>query len=180
MDDARSEKLRYPTGRFTSVRRRLTPEERAARIDAIRATPARLRAAVTGLDDAQLDTPYRDGGWTVRQVVHHVVDSHTNAYVRFKLAITEDKPTVRTYQEKLWAELPDAKTLPVEISLSILEGLHARWVAFLDALAAEQFARVLHHPEAGDITVDTLLETYAWHGPHHEAHITGLRARKGW
>jgi uncharacterized damage-inducible protein DinB len=162
------------------VKRPLTPTEREARIDAIRRTPARLRAAVKGLSEAQLDTPYREGGWTVRQVVHHVVDSHVNAYVRFKLALTEENPTIKPYQEKLWAELSDAKTLPVESSLAILEALHARWVALLDTLDPEQFRRTLHHPESGDMTVDSLLEVYGWHGPHHEAHITGLRARKGW
>ena len=175
MDD-----LRFPTGRFSSVKRPLTPVERAAKIDAIRGTPARLRAAVKGLSDAQLDTPYREGGWTLRQVIHHVVDSHVNAYVRFKLALTEENPTIKPYQEKLWAELPDAKTLPVESSLAILEALHARWVALLDMLGPEQWQRTLKHPESGDMTIDSLLEVYGWHGPHHEAHITGLRARKGW
>lgn len=175
MDDPR-----FPTGRFSSVKRPLTLDERRARIDAIRAAPGRFRTAVAGLSDAQLDTPYRDGGWTVRQVVHHVVDSHLNAYVRFKLALTEQKPTIRPYDEKLWSELPDAKTLPVEVSLAILEALHTRWVALLDALEAEQFGRPLHHPENGDMTLDSLLELYAWHGRHHEAHVTGLRERSGW
>lgn len=175
MDD-----LRFPTGRFSSVKRPLTPAERATKIDAIRSTPARLRAAVKGLSDAQLDTPYREGGWTARQVVHHVVDSHVNAYVRFKLALTEENPTIKPYQEKLWAELPDARTQPVEPSLAILEALHARWVGLLETLAPEQWRRTLHHPESGDMTIDSLLEVYSWHGPHHEAHITGLRARKGW
>ena len=180
MDNSGIVDTRYPTGRFSSVRRPLTADERASCIDAIRIHPAKIRAAVAGLSDEQLDTPYREGGWTLRQVVHHVVDSHTNAYIRFKLAVTEDKPTVRPYQEKLWAELPDAKTLPVEASLSILDGLHARWVAFLESLAQDQFRRPLHHPEIGDITVDTLLELYGWHGAHHVAHITGLRERMGW
>jgi uncharacterized damage-inducible protein DinB len=171
---------RFPTGRFASVKRPLTPAERAAKIDTIRTTPSRMRAAVAGLSDAQLDTPYREGGWSVRQVVHHVVDSHLNAYVRFKLALTEENPTVRPYDEKLWAELPDARTLPVEASLAMLDGLHARWVALLDVLEPAQFQRPLHHPEAGRMTVDGLLELYAWHGPHHEGHIMGLRARKGW
>lgn len=180
MNTATSDDLRYPTGRFSSVKRPLTQSERAARLDAIRVHPAKLRAAIAGLGDAQLDTPYRDGGWTVRQVVHHVMDSHVNAYIRFKLAITEDKPTVRPYQEKLWAELQDGRTLPVEVSLSVLDGIHARWAVLLDSLTPEQFGRPLHHPDTGDITVDTLLELYAWHGAHHVAHITGLRARKGW
>jgi uncharacterized damage-inducible protein DinB len=171
---------RYPTGRFASVKRPLTAAERASLIDAIRSHPARMRAAVVGLDDRQLDTPYREGGWTLRQVVHHVVDSHTNAYIRFKLAITEDEPTIRPYQEKLWAELPDAKTLPVEASLSILDALHARWVAFLETLTPEQCRRALRHPEVGDLTVDAMLELYGWHGAHHVAHVTGLRERMGW
>ncbi|MEQ1854842.1 MAG: YfiT family bacillithiol transferase [Longimicrobiales bacterium] len=180
MEDPQSDALKYPTGRFSSVRRPLTPEERAARIEAIRALPSTIRAAVAGLDDRRLDTPYREGGWTLRQVVHHVVDSHTNAYIRFKLAVTEDRPTIKPYQEKLWAELPDARTLPVEASLAILDALHARWVAFLQALEPEHFGRPLRHPETGDFTVDMMLELYAWHGAHHVAHITGLRARKGW
>lgn len=171
---------RYPIGKFKSVRRALTADERAELIDAIRATPARMRAAVAGLSDAQLDTPYRDGGWTVRQVVHHVVDSHVNAYCRFKLAATEDHPTIRTYEEKDWAELPDAKALPVETSLAILDALHARWVAFLDAVEPGYFGRTLHHPEIGEMAVDVLLEIYGWHGPHHTAHVTTLRERKGW
>jgi uncharacterized damage-inducible protein DinB len=171
--------FRYPTGRFSSVKRPLTPAERVTKIDAIRAAPKRIRAAVTGLTDRQLDTPYREGGWTVRQVVHHVVDSHVNAYVRCKLALTEEKPTIRPYDEKLWSELPDAK-MPVEASLAMLDALHARWVALLEALEDEQFVRPFHHPENGDRTLDWMLELYAWHGRHHEGHITGLRERSGW
>lgn len=171
---------RFPIGKFTSVRRELTVEERAKLLQSIRETPARLRAAVAGLSEAQLDTPYRDGGWTVRQVVHHVVDSHTNAYCRFKLVATEDHPTIRTYDEKRWAELPDARTLPVEASLDILDALHARWVAFLDAMPASFFSRALKHPEIGDVTADLLVEIYGWHGPHHTAHVTTLRESKGW
>jgi uncharacterized damage-inducible protein DinB len=172
--------LRFPTGRFSSVKRALTSGERAAKIEAIRAAPSKLRAAVAGLSDEQLDTPYRDGGWTVRQVVHHVVDSHLNAYVRCRLALTEENPTIKPYQEKLWAELPDARDLPVEVSLDILTALHARWVALLERLSAEQFRRPFRHPESGDQTIDTMLEVYGWHGAHHEAHITGLRARRSW
>jgi len=170
---------RYPIGKFQSVRRTLTAEERAELIDAIRETPARLREAVAGLSDAQLDTPYRDGGWTVRQVVHHLVDSHVNAYCRFKLAATEDHPTIRTYEEQHWAELPDAK-LPPEMSLAILDTLHARLVAFLDAMGPEFFERTLHYPGTGDVPVDVLLEIYGWHGRHHTAHVTTLRERSGW
>lgn len=171
---------RYPIGPFESLGRALTPEERAERIGAIEGHPARMRAAVAGLDDEQLDTPYRDGGWTVRQVVHHVVDSHLNAYVRFKVAVTEDLPTIRTYEEKDWAELPDAKDAPVEGSLDILESLHGRWASFLRNLGPDDFRRTFLHPEIGEMTVDALLELYGWHAPHHEAHVTALREREGW
>lgn len=171
---------RYPIGPFTSLGRVLNADERSERIDIIEAHPPKMRAAVAGLTGEQLDTPYREGGWTVRQVVHHVVDSHLNAYVRFKLAITEDDPTIRTYDEKAWAALPDAKEAPVEVSLTILDALHPRWVAFLRALSAEDFRRSMQHPEVGEMRVDVLLEIYGWHCPHHEGHITGLRGREGW
>lgn len=172
--------VRYPIGPFSSVGRALTGEEREQLIGSIEGHPARMRAAVDGLSDEQLDTRYRDDGWTVRQVVHHVVDSHLNAYVRFKLALTEDDPTIRTYEEHLWAELPDGKTAPVEGSLAILDTLHARWVACLKNMEPEDFARPLHYPGVGDVRVDLLLELYGWHGPHHEAHVTSLRDREGW
>lgn len=171
---------RYPIGDFESVGRALTPAERAERIDAIEAHPERMRAAVSGLTDEQLDTPYRDGGWTVRQVVHHVVDSHLNSYVRFKLAITEDNPTIVAYDEKLWAELPDAKSAPIAGSLDLLEALHRRWVSMLRALEPADFERRLDHTEVGPLTVDILLEIYGWHVRHHEAHVTTLRRREGW
>ena len=172
--------VRYPIGPLAFRRRPLTAEERSQLIDAVEAHPARMRAAVAGLTDDRLDTPYREGGWTPRQVVHHVVDSHVNAYVRFKLAVTEDNPTVRTYEEHIWAELPDAKSAPVESSLAILDALHARWVSFLRNLTPDDFGRPLHYPGIGDATVDLLLEIYGWHAPHHEAHVTRLRERKGW
>lgn len=175
MDDSR-----YPIGRFKSVKRPLAADERRAHIETIRTLPRAMREAAAGLADAQLDTPYREDGWTARQVVHHVVDSHVNAYVRFKLAVTEEHPTIRPYDEKRWAELPDATTLPVEASLAILDALHARWAAFLEALDVASFARTVHHPEMGDLTLDALVELYAWHGAHHVAHLTGLRARRGW
>jgi len=174
------DELRYPIGKFESVKRALSEDERRAHITAIRELPARLRAVVAGLSDEQLDTPYRPAGWTVRQVVHHVVDSHVNAYVRFKLAATEDHPTIRTYEEKEWAELPDARQLPVEASLAILEALHPRWVAFLESAGAAYFERTLHYPGMGDIPVDVLLEIYGWHGPHHTAHVAKLRERNAW
>lgn len=172
--------LRYPIGEFASVGRALTPEERVTHIDTIQAHPTKMRAAVSGLTGEQIDTRYRDGGWTVRQVVHHVVDSHVNSYVRFKLALTEESPTITTYEEAQWAELPDSLQLPIEASLAILEPLHHRWVHLLRQLTPDDFARTLVHPEIGTITVDHLLEIYGWHCPHHEAHITTLREARGW
>jgi uncharacterized damage-inducible protein DinB len=140
-----------------------------------------LRAAVTGLTDAQLDTPYRPGGWTVRQVVHHVPDSHMNAYTRFKLALTEDVPTIKPYDEAKWAELDDSKSKMVEHSLALLEALHARWVFLLERLKPADFDRKLNHPEwDAPMTLDMLLALYAWHGKHHVAHVTELRKRSGW
>lgn len=171
---------RFPIGRFTPKKAPLTPEERERHIRSIEEHPAALRAAVYGLTDAQLDTPYRDGGWTVRQVVHHVADSHLNSYQRFKLALTEDNPTIRTYDQTTWAETHEARTAPVEVSLALLEALHRRWALFLRSLAPADFGRTMEHPEIGSITVDFLLELYGWHGPHHTAHVTGLRERMGW
>jgi hypothetical protein len=171
--------LRYPIGPFRFEG--LNEREREECLTRIAAAPARLRAAVAGLTAEQLDTPYRPGGWTVRQVVHHVPDSHLNAYVRIRLALTEDTPTIKPYEEARWAELPDARTLPVEASLALLEGLHVRWVALLRSLGAAEGARQFHHPEHGRrITVDELIAMYAWHGEHHVAHVTSLRARNGW
>jgi uncharacterized damage-inducible protein DinB len=171
--------LRYPIGLF-ELDLEPTPEKQHTWRAAIRALPGELRQAVQRLDAAQLDTPYREGGWTVRQLVHHVADSHVNAYVRLRLALTEEDPTVKPYDEARWAELPDARTLPVEVSLALLEALHERWSALLDTLRPEHYARMLRHPEQGLRNVDWLLQTYAWHGRHHVAHITGLRARQGW
>ncbi len=162
--------LKYPIGRFA----RPGPVDAAARaalISAIEEAPAELRSLVAGLSDAQLDTPYRPGGWTIRQVVHHVPDSHANAYVRMKLGATEDAPTIRTYQEGRWAELPEARTAPVAMSLDLLDALHRRWVAFLRALPAGEFARTVTHPDWGVMSLDDLLAQYAWHGRHHAAHI---------
>lgn len=172
--------LRYPVGRFRSVGRPLSFDERAARMDVIAAHPARMIEALSGLDGSQLDTPYRDGGWTVRQLVHHLADSHLNSYIRFRMAVTEENPRICTYDQDSWAELDDARTGPVEPSLGILGGLHARWVAFLRALPPEAFARTVDHPELGEVTVDRLLEVYAWHCAHHEGHVTALRRRVGW
>jgi hypothetical protein len=140
-----------------------------------------LHNAIAGLDDGQLDTPYREGGWTVRQVVHHCADSHMNAYCRFKLALTEDHPVIKPYEEQLWAELPEARSLPVQSSLLLIEGLHARWSAMMVAMTPAQFARTFHHPATGsDLTLWRTLGLYAWHCRHHVAHITSLRAARGW
>jgi hypothetical protein len=175
-----SEDLRYPTGKFAPKRAPLTTEERAALVERIAALPAELRAALHGLDDAQLDTPYREGGWSPRQIAHHVADSHLNAFIRVKLALTEDRPTVKPYDQEAWAALPDVSRLPVEHSLSIVDGLHARWTVLLRELTADQFSRVAVHPEMGDVDVDFLLQLYGWHGHHHTTQITDLRARSGW
>jgi len=170
---------RFPIGRFSPPASSL-PGVRAAHIQTLRLLPGLLRAAVAGLNDAQLDTPYRDGGWTVRQVVHHVPDSHMNCYVRFKLALTEDWPTIKPYNEKLWAILDDSTAAPVAWSLTLLENLHARWVMLLEALTEEQWARGMVHPENGPMTVEMATLLYAWHSRHHVAHIMRLREREGW
>jgi uncharacterized damage-inducible protein DinB len=174
MDD-----LRYPIGK-ARMETRLEDGERREMIDQLEETPARLRAAVAGLTAEQLDTPYRPGGWTVRQVVHHVPDSHLNAYVRFKLALTEPEPAIKTYDEARWAELPDTRSVPVEVSLALLENLHRRWVTLLRSLDAADFDKTVRHPDYGVINLNQLLGLYAWHGRHHTAHVTGLRERMGW
>ncbi len=173
------EDLRYPVGRHQRPQS-LTSEQRRTAIDAIAAAPTLLRAAVSGLDDRQLDTPYRPDGWTVRQVVHHVPDSHLNAYTRFKLTLTEDKPTIKPYQEDAWAQLADTRTTPVETSLTLLESLHERWVILLRSMMPADFSRMLNHPENGPMSLDQLLALYAWHGKHHVAHVTSLRQRMKW
>lgn len=166
---------RYPIGPFHAPDE-LTPDERREHIDHIAATPAALRAAVAGLDDRQLDTPYRDGGWTVRQVVHHLPDSHMNGLCRLKLALTEESPTITPYDESKWARLADVRITAPEVSLALLESLHARWVDLLRSLRDEDFRRTLRHPEhAGTRTIDWLVALYSWHGRHHVAHITSLR-----
>ena len=171
---------RYPIGRYER-RDVLTPEERAACIEQIAATPGAMRDAVGGLTPQQLDTPYREGGWTLRQVVHHVPDSHLNSYCRFKLALTEETPTIRPYDEASWAALSDSRDTPPETSLLLLEALHDRWVRLLRAMPADDFQRTLKHPEHGSVmTLDAMLALYAWHGRHHTAHITSTRAQNGW
>jgi hypothetical protein len=171
--------LRYPIGPMPRVET-FTPPERAEALEVLAACPAELRAAVSGLTDAQLDTPYRPGGWTVRQLVHHVPDSHLNAYTRFKLGLTEEEPLIRTYEEQHWAELPEARTAPLEVSLRLLEAVHDRWLLALRSLPAEAWTRTIRHPQWGIVTLDGLLAMYAWHSRHHVAHVTHLREREGW
>jgi hypothetical protein len=171
--------LRYPIGRFKAVMP-VTHELRGAAIDAIEGLPPRMRDAVASLNDSQLDTTYRPEGWTVRQVVHHVADSHMNAFIRTKLALTEETPTIKPYDEKTWALLPDMK-LPIDVSLSLLDGIHRRWVTVIAGMSVDQFSRSFIHPELGaEMTLDQLLQLYAWHSHHHLAHITELRKRERW
>jgi hypothetical protein len=171
--------LRYPIGRFT-LDDIATDEEVQRAIDQIAEAPTKLRAAVEGLTPNQLDTPYRDGGWTVRQVIHHVPDSHLNSYCRFKLALTEDEPTIKGYREDRWAELEDGRSAPIEVSLAMLESLHKRWVLLLKSLSPAEFGRTFRHPELGAVSLAKNACLYAWHGRHHVAHITSLRQRMGW
>ena len=170
---------RFPIGKF-HFEGPLSDKQRNDFIEAIAATPANMRAAVKGLTEDQLDTPYRAGGWTVRQVVHHVPDSHMNAYVRYKLALTEDEPTIKPYAEDRWAELPDSQSTSIEVSLALLENLHARWVALLCSLKPDDWKKTFRHPELGVVSLEKNLALYAWHGKHHTAHITELRKLKGW
>jgi uncharacterized damage-inducible protein DinB len=165
--------LQYPIGKF-SFPDTTTPAQRQTWIQEIARAPLELRGAVAGLSEEQLDTPYRPGGWTVRQVVHHVPDSHMNAFVRFKLALTEDQPTIKPYDEALWAKLSDA-ALPVEPSLGLLEALHIRWVRLLETMSERDYQRTFVHPESGSWRLDQYLAQYAWHGRHHVAHIAQLR-----
>ena len=174
-----AEDLRYPIGRFRAVMP-ITSELRSAAIDAIAGLPDRMRAAVADLDDDQLDTQYRPEGWTIRQVVHHVADSHMNGLIRVKLALTEETPTIKPYDENAWALLADMR-LPVDVSLGLIDGIHARWTAVYRAMTAEEFERSFVHPEHGaQLTLDWHLQNYAWHSHHHLAHITELRRAKGW
>ena len=171
--------LRYPIGKF-QFPEAVSAGDRRRFIDEIAEAPAHLRAAVAGLSETQLETPYRPGGWTVRQVVHHVPDSHLNSYVRYRLALTEDDPVIKPYAEDRWALLPDAKTAPVEISLQLLARLHERWVPLLESLSEEEWRRTFRHPELGSVRLDQNAALYAWHGRHHVAHILALRERMGW
>ena len=171
--------LRYPIGPF-HFPAEVTEDDRQLFIEQIAETPANLRGALDGLSGEQVDTPYRPGGWTVRQVVHHLPDSHMNSYVRFRLALTEEEPTIRGYHEDRWAELADARTAPVEISLGLLDALHVRWTELLRSLSKSDLTRSFRHPELGVVTLEKNLALYAWHGRHHVAHITSLRHRMGW
>ncbi len=173
MDD-----LRYPIGRFQPPSAS-TAEDRAAHIDVLRELPDRLSEAVSGLDEAQLDTAYREGGWSVRQVLHHIADSHMNSYVRFKLALTEFEPVIKPYDETAWAALPDSR-MPVDVSLTLTWALHERWVELLESMSEKDFQKKFSHPERGAQDLATTLALYDWHSRHHTAHITGLRKRMGW
>lgn len=171
--------LRYPVGTFSRPEIYGDADRRSA-IAVIAALPENLRAAVSGLDESQLATPYRPGGWTVKQLVHHVADSHMNAYVRFKLALTEDWPTIKPYQEALWAELNDSKTLPIDVSLLLLDSLHRRWVRLLESLSESDWQRGYKHPESGPQSLPQVLALYKWHSLHHTAHVSQLRKRMNW
>jgi uncharacterized damage-inducible protein DinB len=172
--------LRYPVGPWVEPAQ-ITPADRARNIEQIAAAPTAVRKAVAGLTEAQVETPYRDGGWTVRQVVHHLPDSHMNAYMRLKFGLTESEPHVKPYEQSDWAVTPEVATTPIAVSLDLLEALHARWVALLRGMTNEQFARRIRHPEwKAPLTLDMLAAHYAWHGRHHVGHITELRKRKGW
>ena len=175
---AKIEDLRYPIGNF-EANFEITPELRNSFIQTIEDLPQKLKEAVEGLSDEQLETPYRPEGWTVRQTVHHVADSHINLFIRFRLALTEDAPTIRPYNEAEWAKLPDAK-MPLDVSFKIIEGVHSRLTNLLQAMTDEQFARKLIHPESGEWTIEAMLSLYDWHSKHHTAHIMRLRERKGW
>ena len=180
MNEKELQALRYPVGEFISKPRHTT-EEITGYVKTIESFPSKIREAVAGLTDARLDTPYRPGGWTIRQVVHHVADSHLNSYIRFKLTLTEDTPAIKPYFEDRWAELPEAKSGPVELSLALLESLHKRWVTMLRAITPEQISRKFYHPEQKkEFSLEWLMSLYAWHCTHHLAHITELKNRMCW
>jgi len=171
--------LRYPIGPF-KPEAPLLESQRTAMIEDISELPAKLRAAVAGLNDEQLDVPYRSGGWTTRQIAHHLADSHANSYIRVRFALTENNPTIMPYNEAVWAELTDAKHAPIESSLKILDGLHSRWAMLLKSLKPDDWKRTMFHPERGQLDLNMQLALYAWHSKHHVAQITELRKRKGW
>lgn len=170
---------KFPIGKFNG-QPPANEQERQKFLRDIEETPSNLRAAIKGLSEQQLNTPYREGGWTVRQVIHHVPDSHLNSYIRFKWALTEDVPTIKPYYEDRWAELPDSRNTPVEVSLTLLDSLHQRWTNLLHSLSNEDWKKSFRHPELGVVSLEKALALYAWHGRHHVAHITALRERMGW
>lgn len=174
-----SDDLRYPIGKF-SYDAAAGASSRNSSIQAIEELPVRLKQAIAGFNEEQLQTPYRDGGWTIHQLIHHIADSHMNSFVRFKLALTEDKPTIKTYDEAVWAETTDVTNVPVEISLKLIDALHERWFILLASLSDEAFSRQLNHPEHGLIDLEYLTALYAWHSRHHTAHITNLREKMNW
>jgi len=174
-----SEDLRYPIGNFQPVTE-VTPEMREKFIQTIEELPSKLREAVSDLGDKQLDTPYRPGGWTMRQLVHHVADSHINAFCRFKLGLSEETPTIKPYDEALWAETADSKNAPIDLSLNVIDGVHARWAMLLKSMTETDFERRIYHPERGEMSLNSLLALYDWHSRHHRAHITKLRERNNW
>jgi uncharacterized damage-inducible protein DinB len=176
---ATTDEIRFPVGDF-GIDPNVTARKRAAWIQELAEAPAKLRAAVSGLSEVQLNHRYREGGWMLRQVVHHLADAQLNGFVRFKLALTEDRPAIKTYEETLWAETVDGREAPVELSLTLLEALHTRWALLLESLSEAEFRRTFQHPQRGELTLDDALQLYAWHGRHHTAHITALRERKGW
>ncbi len=179
MDNSNILTLKYPIGKFT-FKEDAASETRKIFIQEIAYTPAKLKEAVINLDDKKLDTPYRPEGWTIRQVVHHLPDSHMNAYVRMKLALTEDEPTIKTYEEHKWAELKDTFVTHISVSLNLLDALHKRWINLINSLSVTDFKKNFRHPEHGLVSLDWMLAQYAWHGKHHVAHITSLKERMGW
>ncbi|HEY0051585.1 MAG TPA: putative metal-dependent hydrolase [Pyrinomonadaceae bacterium] len=174
-----SEDLRFPIGKF-SFDAANAASGRVESIQIIEELPVRLRQAIAGFNDEQLQTPYRDGGWTIHQLIHHIADSHMNSFIRFKLALTEDKPTIKTYEEADWAETTDVSGVTADISLKLLDALHERWFILLASLSDEAFTRELNHPEHGLINLEYLTALYAWHSRHHTAHITNLREKMNW
>ena len=179
MEEKELNQLRYPIGRF-SAPDEISAEQIKTYIKTIEESPVKYRKAVQDLNEEQLGTPYRPGGWTIRQVIHHVPDSHLNSYVRFKLGLTENKPTIKPYDEAKWAELDDSRDTPVEVSLTLLESLHKRWATLLRSMTEKDFQKTINHPERGEMRLDKMLALYDWHCKHHLAHIINLRKRMGW
>ena len=180
MEDIRKADARYPIGKFDRSKMPTSAEQRKRLIESIAELPERLQSAVAGLNGKQLDTPYREGGWMVRQVVHHLADAHMTAYARFKLGLTEDTPPVKPIDEAAWAELPDSRVTPIDVSLTLVDSLHARWVVLLRSLKPEEWEKKVNHPEMGPMSLNFMLALYAWHGEHHVSQINALRARNQW